>query len=201
MPDFIPLEELRRRVWPLALVKHLATDATGISLPILDYEKGNTSHPYQVVFLLYYAVTNMEKKEAPANISRAYAWITLDMQTGGFIDSGNLITENEPKPLIGPGVRQEVQELSDEDRRNLQDLFFSRCNEVARIYASGNILTKHMEYLTDLIGLYEYLMEPPLKPDYENVGKKFFSWLRMIIQGAPPPTDGAVLKNNRAGLG
>jgi hypothetical protein len=186
MAEFISLEELRDRVWPLALAKHLATDMTGISLPILTIIKENPSHPYQVVFLLYYAVPNDTDIAAPPKITRAYAWITLDLQSGEFVTAEIIGSENDPRPLIGPGTRKEVFELSDTDRSNLQDLFFSRCNEAAQIYASGNVLPAQTEHLADLVNLYDYLSEPPLKKDYENIGKTFFSWLRANGKSATP---------------
>lgn len=179
MTEFISLEELHDRIWPLASVRHLATDMTGVSFPILDFNKENPSHPYQVIFLLYYALPDDVDIQAPPNITRAYAWFALDLQSGELVSAETIGFKNDPHPLIGPGTRKEVFELPDTDRRNLQDLFFSRCNETAKIYASGKVLPTQVEHLADLVNLYDHLSEPPLQADYENIGKTFFSWLRM----------------------
>ncbi len=178
MKEFLPLKELRDRVWPLAVTKSLATDMTGVSLPILDFQKDRTSHPYQVLFLLYYAVPDTADVRMAHKITRPYAWVTLDLRSGELVNKQTIRSEKESNPLIGPGVLKEVLALPDNDRRALQDLFFSRCDETAQIYAGESVSPAQAEHLNDLLSLFENLSEPPLHSDYENFGKTFFTWLR-----------------------
>lgn len=178
MAEFISLKELRDRVWPLAVTKNLATDMTGVSLPILEFSTENASHPYRVNFMLYYAVPGSANAIGPDNVTGPYALVKLDLQSGELVQADVIRSVETPNPLIGPGVSKKVFELPDDDRRNLQDLFFSRCDEVARIYAGGNVSQAQIEYLVDLLGLYENLSEPPLLTEYETHGKAFFTWLR-----------------------
>lgn len=181
MPEFHALKELYDRVWPLAVTKNLATDMTGVSLPILDFQHKDTSHPYQVLFMLYYAVPNASDVNAAYKITRPYAWVALDLQSGELVKIYALRLETEPNPLVGPGAAKQVLDLPANDRRNLQDLFFSRCDEAARVYASGNVSPAQVEHLADLLSLFESLSEPPLRSDYEEFGKAFFAWLRERI--------------------
>jgi hypothetical protein len=178
MAEFLPLEELRDRVWPLAARRNLATDMTGVSLPILDIQKDRAPHPYQVLFLLYYAVPETADPKMAHKITRPYAWLTLDLESGELVNTHIIRSETEPNPLVGPGVLPEVVELPDNDRRSLQDLFFSRCNEAAQVYAAGAVSPAQAEHLADLLSLFETLSEPPLRSDYEDFGKVFFAWLR-----------------------
>jgi len=178
MPEFLLIQEVRDRVWPLAVTKNLATDMTGVSLPILDFQKNRTPHPYQVLFLLYYAVPETADPKMAHNITRPYAWVTLDLESGELVNTQTIRRAGESNPLVGPGALKEVLELPDDDRRKLQALFFSRCNEAAQVYADGNISSVQAEHLADLLSLFESLSEPPLRSDYEDFGKVFFTWLR-----------------------
>ena len=183
MKEFIPLKQLRDRVWPAAVTHNLATDMTGVSLPILHFHTGDSAHPYQVLFLLYYAVPSAERNQQHS-ITRAYAWITFDLESGVPVNTQVIIAAGENKPLVGPGTAAEVLELPDDERRMLQNLFFSRCEEAAQAYAADSVLSDQEGRLSDLLNLYETLSEPPLRDDYEEYGRPFFSWLRE--QGKKP---------------
>jgi len=178
MPKFLPLKGLRDSVWPLAVINNMATDMTGVSLPILDFSTENNLHPHQVIFMLYYAVPSDAYTKAPDTVSKPYAVMTLDIQSGELLQTDVIQSDETTNPLIGPGVSQGVFDLPDDNRRNLQDLFFSRCDEVAQVYAGGNGAPPQVELLIDLLGLYENLAEPPLWTEYEFYGKAFFTWLR-----------------------
>lgn len=175
MPEFISLRQLRESVWPLALTANLATDMTGVSLPILNYSKNEPAHLYQVIFLLYYSVPGIKE---PNKITRPYASFSIDLQSGELV-SANVIRSSEiPNPLVGSSASTEIFKLPDDDRRSLQDLFFTRCDEAAKIYADNAASPEQASHLLDLLNLFETLIEPPLMPDYETYGKPFFSWLR-----------------------
>lgn len=175
MPEFISLKELRGKVWPLAVARDLATDMTGISLPILDFNESDSTHLYQVLFMLYYSVP---EKNEPDKITRPYALFWLDMSSGDLVKTEIIRTGDTPNPLVGAGVSSEVFNLPDNDRRNLQDLFFSRCDEAARNYSNAKVTPEQANHLADLVRLYELLSEPPLAADYEAFGQPFFTWLR-----------------------
>jgi hypothetical protein len=175
MSEFQSLKELRERIWPLAVAKNLATDMTGISLPILDFTDKDSTHPKQVVFMLYYAVPGINE---PDKITRPYALFWLDMSSGEMVKTEILRSGESPNPLIGVGVSREVFDLPNNDRRNLQDLFFSRCDEAARIYSNDKVTPEQATHLADLVRLFDLLMEPPLASDYEAFGQPFFAWLR-----------------------
>lgn len=177
MKEFIPLKQLRDRVWPAAMTHNLATDMTGISLPIPRFQPGDAAHPYQVLFLLYYAVPEAEQKQ-PHKITRPYAWVTLDLESGVLVHTQVIIPAGEEKPLVGPGTSAALLELPNEERRMLQNLFFSRCEEAAQAYAADSLIPDQADHLVDLLDLYETLSEHPLRDDYEKYGQPFFSWLR-----------------------
>lgn len=178
MSNFISLKELRERVWPLAMTKNLATDMTGVSLPILDFSGMNDKHPYQTLFMLYFAVPSTPKIHEPSQVSRPYALLVLDIVSGELVKIQTLHESDAPNPLIGYGVGQEVYGLPDDDRRKLQNLFFTRLDEVAQIYATNTVSPEQADHLKDLLDLFENLSEPPLVQDYETFGAAFFSWLR-----------------------
>jgi len=175
MPNFISLRDLRDRVWPLAVKKDLATDMTGVSLPILNYPKDEAAHPYQVIFLIYYSTPKINE---PNDITLPYASFSLDLQSGELVNVNIIRSNDTPKPLVGPGVSREIFDIADQDRRNLQELFFSRCDKAALIYAGESQSAGQADNMADLLRLYDALWEPPLAPDYETYGKPFFSWLR-----------------------
>jgi hypothetical protein len=178
MTQFLPLKQLRTRVWPLAAARNLATDMSGISLPIPHLQSDDTAQPHQVLFLLYYAVPDDANIKLPHKITRPYALAALDVQTGELVSTQVIRSEKESNPLIGAGVRREIHELPDNERRMLQELFFSRCDEAVQLYMSGDVSSEHAEHLADLSNLYANLSEPPLREDYEKYGQAFFSWLR-----------------------
>jgi len=178
MTQFLPLKQLRDRVWPLVAARNLATDMTGISLPIPHLQSDDTAHSHQVLFLLYYAVPDDANIKLPHKITRPYALAALDLQTGELVNTQVIRSETESNPLIGVGVSREILELPDNERRMLQELFFSRCDEAVQLYAGGDVLPGQTEHLADLLSLYENLSEPPLREDYEKYGQAFFSWLR-----------------------
>lgn len=181
MSKFISLKELRDRVWPLAAEKKVATDMTAVSLPILDYSKNMPC----VKFMVYYAVPSSSPSPQPSQISRPYALFTLDLITGKLLNYEELLPDDAPKPLIGDGVSAEVLKLPKEERRNLQFFFFSRCDEIAKIFGSKELTIEQVHYIKDLLDLYETLSEPPLVQDYEVHGKAFFSWLRANVKSNP----------------
>jgi hypothetical protein len=176
MPNFIPLKELRERIWPLAVAKNIATDMTAVSLPIPDFSSGDGEHPYQVVFLLYYAVPSDAKVRKPNQITRPYALLVLDLVSGELVRTESLGSGSNP--LVGPGVDQDVFDLPADDRRNLQNLFFARCDEAVQIHAAKKVSPGQADRLKDLLNLFGNLMEPPLAQDYETYGKPFLSWLK-----------------------
>jgi hypothetical protein len=174
MPQFIPLKELRDRVWPLAVEQNIATDMTAVSLPILDISNKKPC----AKFMLYYAVPSASKSPRPSQITRPYAVFTLDLISGELLNVENLLPEGEPKPLIGSGVKADIFNLPVDDRRKLQNLFFSRCDEAAQVYVDKKVSPHQADRLRDLMELFESLSEPPLAQDYEKHGKAFYSWLR-----------------------
>lgn len=183
MQKFIPLKELRDRVWPLAVTRNLATDMTGISLPILDFSNEISGAAPNALFMLYYAVPTESNTRKPNQITRPYALMALDLIEGKLTRVEPLRSGETSIPLIGQGVDQSVFDLSNDDRRNLQNLFFARCDETAQIYADQKASPVNKGHLTDLLDLYQNLMEPPLVQDYETYGKPFFSWLRENAKG------------------
>jgi hypothetical protein len=178
MAQFLSLKQLRDHVWPLIAARNLATDMTGISLPIPLFQNNDAVHPYQVLFLIYYAVPDETDVRLPHQITRPYALALLDLQSGELVNTQVIRSEKESNPLIGPGSRKEVIDLSNNERRMLQELFFSRCDEAAQVYAGREVSSDKADHLSDLISLYESLSEPPLGEDYEKYGQAFFSWLR-----------------------
>lgn len=175
--EFLPLKELHDQVWPTVVPLGFATDMTGVSLPILDFAIEDQAHPFRVIFLLYYAVPDQSDFNAPHNITKPYAIAIFDLSTGELIKAENIISPDDPSPLIGLGADAEVQNLSLEERRDLQNLLFSRYDEAARMYANSDISGEQKAHLKDLQQLFDYLHEPPLKVDYEYFGEAFFSWL------------------------
>ncbi|HNC32179.1 MAG TPA: hypothetical protein PKX08_19345 [Cyclobacteriaceae bacterium] len=169
------LRRLRERVWPLAIKKNLATDMTGVSLPILNYPINETLHPHQVTFLLYYSVPEIKK---PNKITKPYTSFSFDLQSGDLVSVDVIRSREALTPLVGFSASTEIFELPDDDRRNLQNLFFTRCDEIAQIYAGKTVSTAQAAHLLDLLNLFETFIEPPLASDYETYGKPFFSWLR-----------------------
>ncbi len=178
MPRFIPLQNLRDRVWSLAVRQRLATDMTGVSLPILDFTPGPPAHPYRVIFLLYYAVPTGNDPAAPSEITRAYAQMVLDLGSSEVVEVKSLHPPDQPNPLKGKGVSDEVLQMSAEERSTMQYLFFNLYDHVAKIYAGDEATSKHAEIISDFLNLFPRLLEPPLVPDYEMVGQSFLTWLR-----------------------
>jgi hypothetical protein len=176
MTQFLSLKQLRDSVWPLAVSRKLATDMTGVSLPILHFQSSSSMHPYQVRFLLYYSVSDTNTK--PPSITRSYALVDLSLYSGELVKAQAILPVDEPKSLIGESVRSDILELPANERRMLQDLFFTRCEEAAQVYASGEVSADQSTHLADLLDLYDSLSEPPLHEDYESCGQAFFSWLR-----------------------
>ena len=175
--EFLPLKELYDQVWPTVMPLGFATDMTGVSLPILDFTTGDQEHPYRVIFLLYYAVPDQSDFDAPHKITKPYARVVFDILSGELIKTDQIRSSDEPNPLIGPGASTEVQDLSQKERRDLQNLFFSRYDEAAHVYANGDISGEQKTHLIDLQQLFDCLHEPPLEADYEYYGEPFFSWL------------------------
>ncbi len=178
MPKFISLRKLRDSVWPLCVTRNLVTDMTGVSLPILDFLNKDVAHPYRAMFLLYYAVPDKKDPSAPDRVTLPYTLVLMDMQTGELLDAKAIRSGQESHPLVGPGVRDDVHQLADQDRRNMQDLFFGRYDQAAQIYPSKKITPENAILLGDLLDLFEILSEPPLSSDYDTHGKEFLTWLR-----------------------
>ena len=175
--EFLPLKELYDWVWPTVMPLGFATDMTGVSLPILDFASDDHEHPFGVIFLLYYAVPDQADFNAPPKITKPYAIAVFDLSSGELIKTEGIISPDDPNPLVGSGTSAEVQNLSQKERRDLQNLFFSRCDEAAHAYATSDISGEQIAHLKDLHQLFDFLHEPPLKADYEYYGEAFFSWL------------------------
>ncbi len=178
MLNFVHLYDLRREIWPLSVTQNLATDMTGVSLPILFLDNHNPSHPYQAIFLLYYSVPDGSDTQSSNRISSPYALIRMDMQTGDLIEAKALKSEEDSNPLIGLSARPEVIALPNKERSSLQEMLFSRLDEAAFWYFNKSIQIEKADHLVDVLKLFEYFMEPPLRQDYEFFGVDFLTWLR-----------------------
>lgn len=178
MLNFVRLWDLHRKIWPLSVTQNLATDMTGVSLPILFLDNNNPAHPYQAIFLLYYSVPDGSDTQSPNRISSPYALIRMDMLIGDLIESKALKSEEDSNPLIGLSARPEVIALPYKERSSLQKMLFSRLDEAAIYYFNRLIQIEQADHLVDLLKLLDYFMEPPLRQDYEFFGVDFLTWLR-----------------------
>jgi len=176
MSAFMPLQSLRDKVWPAAVAYGLATDMTGVSLPVPQLAPDDPDHLYVAAFLLYYVAPNEHDMAAPPWMRPPYAQVRLDLLTGDLVTATRLPTSVATEDAAVPSVSEAVAQLPVLERRRAQALLFALFDDVAQAFLTRAAPPELSRQVADWLGLFTRFCEPSLLPAYVRLGQPFFQW-------------------------
>lgn len=173
MSQNLDLNRLKKTVQHYAIEHELLSDMTAIGIPIPLSVKENQ---FCLVYILYFSTPSTYGGRNNPDISKPYAFITIDAKTNRIINC----TKTEIDSSRTPGVNPLLLTYSVDEISQLRELHQEYLEKILLWYWTNKVLAyKEVEIVAKFQQLNEIFTPHSLVDEYQQINRDYFDWLKV----------------------